>query len=340
MLVSSFGKYLKFYVKKESTQQQTSSDKPNAFQVLMASQARQSTQTLPSSFAQPRNKKEELHNSLINFLRTESLSWTPSEVACGVADNAVKTLTDVLWYINGQHSKLSERSCVVPVVFSQFTEYNKPEKSKHRKREIVSLSADVLASHCQRIFSNLQSAFWDRPGWRSFKKEVELLARGLQKYCDLLSCKRQRMLELHHSEEQVRTVANSMAVTFIAARHKSSINLQELSTTVETAGIDEVISLQDAGVLPSDRRRRYDYIEELKQGLKMPIVLVTYSSNLGNLHWVWHTTANSINSALQTCQPLIENIQVQIPQFHTRAMLQAAFEKYGLISPSVKKSVL
>ena len=30
----------------------------------------------------------------------------------------------------------------------------------------------------------------------TIQKEVKLLARNLQKYCDLLRCKRQRMLEL------------------------------------------------------------------------------------------------------------------------------------------------
>ena len=40
------------------------------------------------------------------------------------------------------------------------------------------------------------------------------------------------------------------------------------------------------------------------------------------------------------CQPLIESIKIGILQFLTRAMRQAAFEKYGLISPSIKKSVL
>ena len=151
MLVSSFGKYLKFYMKIDSIQQQTSSDRPSVFQVLMASQARRSTQTLPSSSAQPYNKKEELHNSRIIFMRTETLSWMPSEVACGIADNVVKTLTDVLWYIDGQHSKLSERSCVVPVAFSQFTEYNKPEKSKHineRMRPSLLMSLFLIASDC------------------------------------------------------------------------------------------------------------------------------------------------------------------------------------------------
>ena len=70
----------------------------------------------------------------------------------------------------------------------------------------------------------------------------------------------------------------------------------------------------------------------------MPVILVTYlpGSNLGNLHWIWHTSATDINSALQTCQPL-KRIRTMIS---TCAMRQAAFEKYGLVSPSIKKVVL
>ena len=252
ILVVSFGQYLKFYVKKDSIQQPTSG-LPNALQILMSSQARQSTQTLPSSIAQPRNK-EELHNAIIAFCQNENLTWTPSEVSGGVAHNTVRMLSDVLWYIDGQHTKLSERSCEVPVIFtnSQFTGYNNPERSKHRKRAITSLSCDVLAFHAQRLFSNLQSGFWDRSTWRYFKWEVELLSRSLEKYCDILKCKKQRMLELHHVEEQVRSISNSMTVYYIPSRHTVSSNLQDLCTRIESAATDEVVSLLDTGVLPQD----------------------------------------------------------------------------------------
>ena len=70
-LVASFGKFIKFYVRKDSSQSPHSVGQPNAFQILMASQARRSTQTLPSYVAEPRNKKEELHNAIIAFFLSE-----------------------------------------------------------------------------------------------------------------------------------------------------------------------------------------------------------------------------------------------------------------------------
>ena len=150
------------------------------------------------------------------------------------------------------------------------------------------------------------------------------------------------MIAVHHSTEQILTVGNSLSLQLISPRHTPTASLQELSEALEEAGIDSPLSLQDSGLLPQERRKRYEYIEHVKQGLHMPVVLATYSpgSNLGNLHWIWCTSATDISSAMQSCHPIIESIKVNIPSFHTRAMRQAAFEKYGLISPLVKKAVL
>ena len=100
-------------------------------------------------------------------------------------------LCDVLWYIDGHHCKLAERSCTVPVVFKQFSE-----------------------------------------------------------------C----------------TIANSMTVQYITARCSHEDCLDDLSSHVESAP-DIAVPLEK--FLPSDRRRRYEYIEHVKTGLKMPTILVT-----------------------------------------------------------------
>ncbi len=95
-------------------------------------------------------------------------------------------------------------------------------------------------------------------------------------------------------------------------------------------------------LLPDDRRRRYEWTQALKQGLHVPIVHVQYcpGSNIGNLGWIWQCTATNIDDALKTCQPVIEKLKNDIPQYHTRAMRRDAFELFGLISPNTKKSVV
>ena len=117
----------------------------------MLSAQRQMCRTRPPLISQPRNKKDELHNAIIQFLEKNGLAWTSSEVDCGVASTTVKTLTDVLWYVDGHHSKFSDRSCNLPSLFESFAGYNKPEMSKHRKRSTTTLSG--MWSVCTFSFS-------------------------------------------------------------------------------------------------------------------------------------------------------------------------------------------
>ena len=152
-----------------------------------------------------------------------------------------------------------------------------------------------LRSHSQRLFQNLQAGFWSRLEWQLFKREVEILARSLQKYCDILFAKKQRTFANHHSQQQVRSIENSLIVQFVQQQHTIPSSIQPLCKAIADAGVDTPVSFQGAGVLPEDHKRRYDYIESAKGGLDVPIVLVTYSSggNLVNLYWAWQTTVAS-----------------------------------------------
>ena len=63
------------------------------------------------------NKKDELFNDILLFIEKEDLIWKASEVDNGTASNAISTLRDALWYIDGHHQTLADRSCHVPHVF-------------------------------------------------------------------------------------------------------------------------------------------------------------------------------------------------------------------------------
>ena len=63
-------------------------------------------------------------------------------------------------------------------------------------------------------------------------------------------------------------------------------------------------------------------------------------SSVGNLHWIWHSKATDIHSALQSSQPLIKQLKKDIPQYHTRAMKRVMYEEFGLVTLPTKKSVL
>ena len=81
----------------------------------------------------------------------KELKWNASEVERGTAGNTVLVLRDTRWYVDGHYCKLAERSCTVPIVFKQFSDYNLPQMSKHRKRVNTSLSAQILRSQSAHI---------------------------------------------------------------------------------------------------------------------------------------------------------------------------------------------
>ena len=45
----------------------------------------------------------------------------------------------------------------------------------------------------------------------------------------------------------------------------------------------------------------YEWLQAFKQGINMPMIYVIYApgSKIGNLYWVWHCTAMSIDEALK-----------------------------------------
>ena len=66
------------------------------------------------------------------------------------------------------------------------------------------------------------------------KTEVEVFARMLQKYANIVSEKR---LELHSCPEQVRTIANSITAQHLARCHTLEQCLQGLSSAVGEASL-------------------------------------------------------------------------------------------------------
>ena len=147
------------------------------------------------------------------------------------------------------------------------------------------------------------------------------------------------MESVHASEHVVRSIGDCLSLHYTGVRNSCPPYLLPVTDSVTRAGLNQPVELGE--LLPVDRRRRYDWLMEVKKGLSVPLIHLSYSpgSNIGNLTWIWHTDVSSIDGALQTSQPIIEELKMTIPQYHTRAMRRAAFEKFGLVSPCTKKSV-
>ena len=262
-MVSTFGNFIRFYVKLlRNADNQQSTTRPNTFEIMLQAQRDAVLLVLPEKVA-VRNKRDELFNDLVELIEKEGLVWKSSEVQCGIAANVLNAIRDALWYLDGHHHTLADQACRVPAIFSSFEGYNKPEKSKHEKRSAAFLSADTLTSHSQRLYGNLQLPFWSRQAWCGFKTEVELLAQAVAKYAGSLSVKKSRINVLHISSVPARTVADNLTVEYLSPRLSVPRSICAFDEAVQAAGMNVAVDIDH--LLPRDRRKRYDVIQDMKK---------------------------------------------------------------------------
>ena len=99
--------------------------------------------SVPDTIPERRTNKQRLMNKVIEFLVAKECAWHGSEVS-SAGTSLVNALTDILWTIDGHHNELGSQGHKIPSSFSHFNGYNKPELSKHRKRQIGNLSGSTL----------------------------------------------------------------------------------------------------------------------------------------------------------------------------------------------------
>ena len=201
-VVSSFGQYVKFQVRvgictSDMEYQVCSGCRvQNAFDVIMQAQKDQSLPTFPERVP-VRTKKDDLFNAIIDLLEQMNLTLTRNEANAG-GKQLVKVLCNTLWYIDGRHDTFSARSFNIPDVFAQFQGFNRPELSKHRKREHRNLNADELRGLSSDLFAVLLNPFLRRSSWGMLQVHIEILAQSLASYADYLGEKNKHM-KIHHS---------------------------------------------------------------------------------------------------------------------------------------------
>ena len=84
---------------------------------------------------------------LHKWLDEKQLGWSPDSVEIS-GEDFINGFTDVLWCIDGHKRTLASRACKE---FESLLGYNKPKKSKHRRKDVANLSSDVLDHHVSTL---------------------------------------------------------------------------------------------------------------------------------------------------------------------------------------------
>lgn len=282
---------------------------------------------MPDGFANPKTQKQKLTNKVLEFLVQNDCAWRSDEVTMS-GGSLITALTDTLWTIDGHHQVLGSQGYRIPPLFAQFNGYNKPELSKHRKRQLENLSGSVLTSLSSHLFHCLQGSYWHRDGWKEKRSDVESLARCISKYTDYLGRSKKQAMLNHSLTSPVRELSKNLTFQFLPVAESSTSLLSDLQSHLEEENTPFLVE----NVCPTNPRVKYNFVCTLRRvGFTFTAALLTYThgNNVGNLHFVWRVTAVT-ESSFTSCQKVIEEVKQKIPVYHTRVMRQAMFNVYLL----------
>ena len=170
------------------------------------------TRGLPPHFAKEKNRKDQLYNTIIDLFRERGLGWQEPET---YGKQFICHLSNLFWYIDGHHEVLASRACPIPVYFSTFVGYNRPELSKHRKRSISNLSRDILLEHATVLHDYGMNSWIQQPEWAVFKTAYLQLIKAISAYASYLVICNKSIKRHHLSPEPAVSFADSCNIRYI-----------------------------------------------------------------------------------------------------------------------------
>ena len=283
-IVACLGNYIEFVIADttETTTANAEAPAPNAFDIMQAAQ--RNRKSLPAQYPIVRdNNKIRMKNDILKWLATNELGWAPDD--CNTQGHKfVETLANALWEVDGHHSTLRDRGCGIPPMFDNFQNYRKPEKSKHRKRQLNNFEHRTLVEISQALFQLTGSSYFKNSVWKGVHNGLLRLADNLRKYASYLD-QHLSACQSVHSRKQGRTDVDHWEVysAMLLINATKSARYKNLHDALLHAKPYEPVFLNDYA--PTDRRRKNEYVNELVFPCKM--MHYSYTGLHTYLHFVW-----------------------------------------------------
>ena len=340
--MACLGRYIEFVITEEEIPTDSSgspsqhSDTVNLFTLMMATQ--RNNKKLPATFPELKpNHKIQLKNDILKWLEKNELGWSPD--ACEQQGNIfIKTLTETLWNLDGHAETLKNRGCGIPDMFEGFTGYNKPGKSKHRKRPHTNLEYQKIVELSQELFQLCGSSYLKRVEWKSVYESLLRLADNLRRYATYLqhqtvssqATHAKKVLQADVDEWEVYQANIFIDSSTKRARYKLLHEALLHAQPYQPIFVNEYA--------PTDRRRRNEYVNKLVFPCKT--IRYSYTGQQSHLHFVWKmNSADSETQRQQNNDNCKEKLKKEFPTFHTRAMKRDFIQHFGRAT-GVKSGIL
>lgn len=282
--------------------------------------------------------KDKLFNDILSSSNTDI---SPTEVP--LVRKLVCVLRDIFRYIDRHHHVFEQRAHPIPSVFNIFTNYNVPERSKHRKRLTSNISSNALQDFALELSPILNLSFWERTGWADLKTNFNSLLFSIVAYFDYLVQKNKVKIN-HRSPTPVCDLSEHLQLKYIPALSEElPYSLVAINHLIADNELYE--STYISSVLPSNCVQNHCMANNIIANgcCSTPCMLLVYSpgSNIGNLHFLWKVPSDAeLAECFERSQPIVEQTKKGFLIFHSRAMKSAFFKKAALISANVKPAML
>ena len=173
----------------------------------MASNSKLYLPPSPSDSAVSKSKKAGMKKDIILMLEEKELGWNHWSVS-SEGENFVNILTECLWCLDGHHSTLKDRCIEIPSAFQHLQGYNKPEASKHRRKDATNLDASKLDAYSSSLNKLLLQPWFDTKRWTGMRQSTTMLAEYMTKYAAYLKAKCDTVKKHHATLTPVRSASD------------------------------------------------------------------------------------------------------------------------------------
>lgn len=278
---SHFGSFVKLLCDTQEFEPATSTAQiamRNVFDVLMRRQAALSQRDKLPQRIDSCNKKDELFNDLVDLFEEKGWTWVDGGNTLG--KSFLSKLWDVLWYIDGHHAAFENCSLPIPEALRQFSGYNTPELSKHRKRKVGNMSYDILISHVGYLKECLLTGWMQQQRWCALRGINDELATCWDDYTTYLH----QQSKIVKQKQDSHSVSDFGTVKVLPINASVSSRIQPLYSVLEEKPVYTQVAVN--AFAPMDPKLKYQYMRDLEKGLPIPSVLYTCSFSL-NYHYLW-----------------------------------------------------
>ena len=310
--------------------------KVDGFKLLINNSIRNDELNMPHKYENPETGMEKLQNVFLDYLSENQCTFPRG--ASTWAKNFVNNALKLLYYVDGHYRAMSENipGVDVPSIGERFSGYNKPEASKHKKRQLTNLSRKQLHDYSTNLKLTIQSkTMMSCHPWAKVNTELSNVMKFVDEYLHHLERKAKKMLLVHATPFERKT-----DIQICPVNHKPPVNenFSKLNKALSEVDPFHVVCINET-IDILDRRRLHDFIDSIKaRGLseKCALFVLHQGGNKSNQNFLWKLPYKEIDSdIMKQCMDLVDNIKKEAPSYERRVTKRAFLTKFGGTSSKV-----